>query len=92
MYAVKLISKDDAEKVSLATFKTILSNEVEILKRLNHQNIIQLVEYNLEGEQVLLADGNRILVFYMVLEFAEGGDLFEYLSDDGHGFSEEVSR
>ena len=76
LYAVKLISKNDAEKVSLATFRRILANEVEILQRLNHGNIIQLVEFNLEGEYVLLADGNQILVFYIVLEFAEGGDLF----------------
>ena len=49
------------------------------MQKMNHQNIIQLVEYNLEGEYVYLADGNKILVFYIVLEFAEGGDLFEYL-------------
>ena len=92
LYAVKLVSKEDAEKVSLQTFNKILRNEVEILQKLNHQNIIQLVEYNLEGEYVHLADGNRILVFYIVLEFAEGGDLFEYLCEDGRSFSEEVAR
>ena len=92
LYAVKIISRDDAEKVSLSTFTKVLSNEVEILQKLNHQNIIQLVEYNLEGEYVYLADGNKILVFYIVLEFAEGGDLFEYLCLYGRSFSEEVCR
>lgn len=57
MYAIKLISKDDAEKVCLATFQKVLKNEVEILQRLNHQNIIKLVEYNLKGDYVFLADG-----------------------------------
>ena len=79
LYAIKIISKDDAVKVSLSTFRKVLNNEVQILQKMNHQNIIQLVEYNLEGEYVYLADGNKILVFYIVLEFAEGGDLFEYL-------------
>ena len=59
---------------------------------MNHQNIIKLVEYNLDGDYVFLADGNQILVFYIVLEFAEGGDLFEYLCVDGRSFSEDVSR
>jgi serine/threonine protein kinase len=40
LYAVKIISKDDAVKVSLSTFTKVLSNEVEILQKLNHQNII----------------------------------------------------
>lgn len=92
LYAIKIISKDDAEKVNLETFRKILNNEVEILQKLNHQNIIQLVEFNLEGEYVFLADGNKILVFYIVLEFAEGGDLFEYLCLQGRSFSEEVAR
>jgi len=62
------------------------------LQRLNHQNIIKLVEFNLEGDIVYLENGKQILVFYIVLEFAEGGDLFEYLCVEGRGFLEEVSR
>lgn len=69
----------------------VLNNEVEILSRLKHNNIIQLVEYNLEGEMLQLCDGQNFIVFYIVLEFAEGGDLFEYLCEAGKGFSEEVS-
>ncbi len=92
MYAIKIVSKDDAEKVSLSTFRKVLNNEVQILQKMNHQNIIQLVEYNLEGEYVYLCNGEKILVFYIVLEFAEGGDLFEYLCLQGRSFSEMVSR
>jgi serine/threonine protein kinase len=36
LYAIKIISKDDATKVNLATFQRVLKNEVEILQRLNH--------------------------------------------------------
>ena len=36
MYAIKIISKDDATKVNLATFQRVLNNEVEILQKLNH--------------------------------------------------------
>ncbi|CDW73506.1 protein kinase domain containing protein [Stylonychia lemnae] len=92
LYAIKIISKDDAEKVNLATFQRVLKNEVEILQKLNHQNIIKLVEFNLEGDIVFLENGKQILVFYIVLEFAEGGDLFEYLCVEGRSFSEEVAR
>ena len=92
LYAIKIISKDDATKVNLSTFQRVLKNEVEILQKLNHQNIIKLVEYNLEGDIVYLENGKQILVFYIVLEFAEGGDLFEYLCVEGRSFSEEVSR
>lgn len=59
---------------------------------MNHQNIIKLVEFNLEGDYVYLENGKQILVFYIVLEFAEGGDLFEYLCVEGRSFSEEVAR
>lgn len=79
-------------KVNLATFKKVLENEVTILQRLKHTNIIQLVEYNLNGDYVHLADGRNLLVFYLVLEFAEGGDLFEYLCVQGRGFTEPVAR
>lgn len=91
-YAIKIVSKADAEKVSLEAFMKVLRNEVDILQRLDHQNIIKLVESNLKGDYVYLSDGRKILVFYIVLEFAEGGDLFEYLSILGKGFSEDVSR
>ena len=45
----------------------------------------------MEGDFAYFADGTRMLAYYMVLEFAEGGDLFEYLSYAGKGFSEEAS-
>ena len=91
-YAIKIVSKADAEKVSIEAFMKVLRNEVDLLSRLNHKNIIKLIESNLKGDYVYLGDGRKILVFYIVLEFAEGGDLFEYLSVLGQGFSEEVSR
>ncbi len=31
LYAIKIVSKEDAEKVSLSTFRRVLKNEVEIL-------------------------------------------------------------
>jgi serine/threonine protein kinase len=50
------------------------------------------VEFNLDGEFMYLAGtGEKKLVYYIVLEFAEGGDLFEYLCLEGKGFSEETS-
>jgi serine/threonine protein kinase len=91
LYAIKLISREDAIKVGLETFRNVISNEVDILQRLNHSNIIKLVEYNLDGDFVYFSDGRKMLAFYIVLEFAEGGDLFECLCTSVGGFTEEVS-
>ncbi len=77
--------------MGLETFRNVISNEVDILQRLNHSNIIKLVEYNLDGDFVYFSDGRKMLAFYMVLEFAEGGDLFECLCTSVGGFSEEVA-
>lgn len=69
-YAIKIISKADAEKVSIEAFMKVLRNEVDILEKLDHKNIIKLLESNLKGDYLYLDDGRKILVFYIVLEFA----------------------
>ena len=44
-----------------------LRREVRIMKRLDHPNVVKLFQ-GMEGEQHL----------YLVMEYAEGGDLFRY--------------
>lgn len=44
----------------------------------HHESIIKLVEYNWEGV-LKKGSGETKEVLYVVLEYAEGGDLFDYV-------------
>ena len=57
--------------MSLALFKQIMLNEVTLLQKLDHPNIIQLVEYNCDGEIVVKNSGKTIQIFFIVLELVE---------------------
>jgi serine/threonine protein kinase len=59
-YAIKIIKRHDVEKISLDVFKQLMLNEVTLLQRLNHPNIIRLVEYNCNGEIVVKNSGKTI--------------------------------
>ena len=53
-------------------FKQIMLNEVTLLKRSNHPNIIRLVEYNCnDGEIVVKNSGKTIQIYFIVLELVE---------------------
>jgi serine/threonine protein kinase len=52
-------------------FKQIMINEVTLLKRLNHPNIIRLVEFNCNGEIVVKNSGKTIQIYFIVLELVE---------------------
>ncbi|XP_037655853.1 serine/threonine-protein kinase MARK2-like [Choloepus didactylus] len=66
--AVKITRKSKADSTSLR----LLSREVSILKTLRHPNVIQLFEV-IEHDESL----------YLCMEYAKGGDLFDYLEDQG---------
>jgi serine/threonine protein kinase len=70
-YAIKIIKKHDVERINLNAFKKIMTNEVNLLKSMNHPNIIKLVEYNCEGEVIIKPSGKAIQVFFIVLELVE---------------------
>ena len=69
-------------------------NEVTLLQKLDHPNIIQLVEYNCDGEIVVKNSGKTIQIFFIVLELVEQGDLFSYIKVQNArgGFNEQFSR
>eukprot|EP01114_Cavostelium_apophysatum_P003103 TRINITY_DN1283_c0_g1_i1.p1 TRINITY_DN1283_c0_g1~~TRINITY_DN1283_c0_g1_i1.p1 ORF type:complete len:492 (+),score=179.30 TRINITY_DN1283_c0_g1_i1:41-1477(+) len=67
-YAVKIISKKLIDKKEL----TLLEREIDIMQKLQHPNIIQLVE---------VVDTPETL--YLVLEFASGGELFDAIINKG---------
>jgi len=67
-YAVKCITKQKIKKDELV----MLEREIDVMKKLQHPNIIQLME---------VVDTTKTL--YLVLEFANGGDLFEAIVNRG---------
>merc|ERR1719167_904183 len=66
--AVKIIDKQKLEKAELDS----LNDEVEILQKLDHPNIVKLFE---------IYDSKKRL--YMVLEYLTGGELFERIVEQG---------
>ncbi|KAM9728422.1 MAP/microtubule affinity-regulating kinase 4 isoform 4-T5 [Menidia menidia] len=71
--AIKIIDKSQLNPTSLQK----LFREVRIMKGLNHPNIVQLFEV-IETEKTL----------YLVMEYASGGEVFDYLVS--HGRMKEV--
>jgi hypothetical protein len=59
-YAIKILKRHKVEQINLSAFKKILQNEVNLIKSMNHSNIIKLVEYNCEGEVVIKPTGKAI--------------------------------
>ena len=67
---------DDLEL--LEYFKT----EFEAIKKLNHSNIIKVVDFA-DNVSLEKRKGGIVQVTYIVLELATGGELFEYISTTG---------
>ena len=63
-YAIKILDK---EKLKTQT-KSSSFNEIEIISKLKHQNIINV-------ENILEDDNN----YYIIMEYCEKGELFEYI-------------
>jgi serine/threonine-protein kinase Chk1 len=88
MYAVKILNKGNYNLDSNSL--KLLENEVQTMSQLSHGNIINLIEYNLDGI-VEKSSGKLEPVIYIVLELATGGTLFDYISTNGM-FNDAISR
>jgi serine/threonine protein kinase len=83
IFAIKTV---DPQKTNIEYFE----KEIEILKKLNHTNIMKVIEY---GEGVLkLSEGTTTLVNYIILEYYKYGELFEYVVSGAQGLGEEIGR
>lgn len=68
----------------------VVMNEVEVMKQLNHPGIINLYDFN-DNAVITYPNGSSLNVFYLALELANGGELFDFIATTGK-FSEEVAR
>lgn len=64
--------------------------EVKMLSKLSHPNIVRLIDF---GRGTLKKpNGNSKEVDFIVLEYAENGELFDYIYFPKKGFSENIAR
>lgn len=85
--ALKIMKKDSGYDTGMFE---VVKNEVEIMKSLNHKNIINLINFCDTAEHKK-ANGAKSSVFYLALELANGGELFDFIAQTGK-FTEEVAR
>ena len=73
-------------------FDSLLDAEISTLEKLDHPNIIKLIEVN-EAEQFNSAKNKRRVVKYIALELVKGGELFDLISlDMGQKLEEKIAR
>ena len=74
-YAIKVISKETLRTIRNASYEQLtkyLNTEIKILANFNHPNIIHLEEF-------IQTPSN----FYIIFELCEGGDLYNFLKENG---------
>lgn len=69
---------------------SIVKNEIEIMTSISHKSIVNLLSYSL-SDLLVKPNGDSKEVYYLALELAVGGELFDFLSETG-AFSEELTR
>lgn len=69
---------------------SLVSNEVEIMSSISHPNIINLINYSFT-DSLVKPNGDSKDVYYLVLELATNGEMFDFLAETG-AFSEEIAR
>lgn len=87
--ALKVVKNND----NVNSHQKAINNEIDILQKLNHPNIINLIDHSNKGT---LAKSNGIIinfasVFFSALELARNGEIFDYIKETGN-FPEKVSR
>lgn len=81
-YAIKILHADDQ-------FKELVKSEVDVLRKLHHDHIVNFVEMGKDSIKKPGKDAKT--VDYIVLELATGGELFDFVANSGR-FSEKACR
>ena len=90
--------KDTGERCALKIleqdqdFQSLIDAEIDTLQKLDHPNIIRLIEVN-EAEQFNASKNKKRVVKYIALELVKGGELFDLISlDMGTKLDERIAR
>lgn len=68
----------------------LAKNEIRHTRDLDHPNVIKLFDYS--AQQTYVSEsGRETEVFYLALEYVNGGELFDFVCQTGR-FSEEIAR
>ena len=88
--ALKIL-RDEFLRGNDNTNTRLVEQEIQVLSALNHENIVQLIDYGSDGE--ILKCSGRLLtnLVYITLEYIEGGLLFD-LCKSGGAFGEDAGR
>lgn len=71
----------------------VIKNEIMIMRRLKHENMIQLIDQGGNGTIVNPSGSVINNVIYLVLEYSEGGLLFDLVKgNNDRGFGEDCSK
>ncbi len=73
----------------LKQIATDISAEINSLSKINHLNIVNLID---SGEGNIIENEKKIYVKYLILEYCENGELFDYMFYPKKGFGEEIGR
>lgn len=87
-YAIKIFDLQN-EQFNERAFR-LLKQEVEATNELEHKNIVKYLEFK-EEANLTKRNGEVKRVAYIVQELVEGGELFDYIIDDG-AFSEPIVK
>ena len=90
-YSIKIMN---TKKIDLSAFK----NEIELLKKINHENVFKIFEYGYGPKISLNKTKNKQPkeYYYIVMEYLKHGDLLKYITDvvnnENIGFGENFGR
>ena len=95
-----VVIKDNSKKIAIKKYlpttnirQTYLDflTEVNLMKNLNHPNLINLIDANEKGE---LKENGNVLgnIMYLSIELAENAELFDFFAYPRKPFSEEIGR
>lgn len=77
-YAAKIIRN----KVHISSNIKALRNEISLLQKLSHPNIVNMIDYKEDGE-FTKKNGDKYNTKYVLLELADSGELFGYVAYGG---------
>lgn len=89
LYAIKIMKTTTPNM--LARFRDMVQNEINSLNRIQHPNIVNLIQTNEHGTYTKKNNGGVYSCMYLVMELCPNGELFDVLYHTGR-FSEAVSR